>query len=113
VLDEQWAAVARRYERLLRKLLVLPNRPAVILLQAFRGFVENGRCAAHRWATLLLESNMKIEAETLAAHSTGSVPPESTGSVPEMVDAVEEWVALVYCMRPRKLTKSIIKYEEL
>ena len=42
-----------RYERLLRKLLVLPKRPAVILLQAFRGFADNGWCAAGSVVALL------------------------------------------------------------
>ena len=33
--------IRRSYERLLRKLLELPNCPAVILLQTFRGFEES------------------------------------------------------------------------
>ena len=37
--------VRRAYERLLRKLLSLPHRPAVVLLQTFRGFERNSPCA--------------------------------------------------------------------
>ena len=36
----------RAYERLLRKLLELPNRPAVVLIQTFRGFETSGQCVS-------------------------------------------------------------------
>ena len=38
--------IRRAYERLVRKLLELPNRPAVVLLQTFSGFKDGTLCAA-------------------------------------------------------------------
>lgn len=39
--------IRRAYERLVRKLLELPQRPAVVLLQTFSGFQNGSTCAAH------------------------------------------------------------------
>ena len=74
--DELGPTAAHRYERLLRKLLVLPNRPAVILLQAFKGFVDNGRCAAWcRQGCKALQDPRNLQAKLCTGSQCTQLPP--------------------------------------